>query len=457
MTQPWAPSLGVSYDTNNHQLELSYDANGNQLWDAQHATAYGWNVENRLATETSQAWPGPETFYSYDPWGRRVMKDVNGNPNGYEGGRGYEDGAWEFYFYGITGEKLATAVISYNSVGGLNWGPANYTYNVYFGGKLLNVNGAYVVTDRLGSVRARSSPWNGWTRMSYFPYGEERTATPDVADKFGTYFRDGAGQDYAGQRYYNNGTGRFWSVDPGGIRTASLSRPASWNRYAYVEGDPVNSTDRHGLFMCLDCGDNEDPDDPCDDDSTMIGCGGGGGNGWTSSGSGAGDQGGGSAPKPPRLGDLVAASIMDVLADLSKPDCAGDFKSVSKTLDELSHLGLKDYGEPSQATGANGVETSTGEYAQYNPFTKSINLNSNRSLNWADPTQGQMLINGTQTPTNYIAGELQFLGLPASTAMSGTQFMDMVILHELAHYDGTIGNPDVGSNEVKLWNDCVKQ
>ena len=36
--------------------------------------------------------------------------------------------------------------------------------------------------------------------------------------------------------------------------------------------------------------------------------------------------------------------------------------------------------------------------------------------------------------------------------MSATQFMDIVILHELAHYDGTIGNPDVGSNEVQLWN-----
>jgi RHS repeat-associated protein len=136
--------------------------------------------------------------------------------------------------------------------------------------------------------------------MSYFPYGEDRTSTPDSADKFGTYFRDGVGQDYAGQRYYNSGTGRFWSVDPGGIKTASLSRPSSWNRYAYVEGDPVNSTDRHGLFMCLDCGDNEDPDDPCDDDSTMIWCGGGGGGGGYSP-IGSGDQntgGGGSGLIP---------------------------------------------------------------------------------------------------------------------------------------------------------------
>jgi RHS repeat-associated protein len=81
---------------------------------------------------------------------------------------------------------------------------------------------------------------------SYFPYGEERTSTPDGTEKFGTYYRDGPGQDYAQQRYYNNGTGRFWSVDPGGIGTADPSNPTSLNRYAYVNGDPVNFFDRYG-------------------------------------------------------------------------------------------------------------------------------------------------------------------------------------------------------------------
>ena len=93
-----APVLGVSYDVNNHQVGLSYDANGNQLADAQGATMFGWNVENRLATTTSSAWPGAETWYSYDPWGRRVMKDANADPYSENGGDGYTAGAWEFYF-----------------------------------------------------------------------------------------------------------------------------------------------------------------------------------------------------------------------------------------------------------------------------------------------------------------------------------------------------------------------
>jgi RHS repeat-associated protein len=82
--------------------------------------------------------------------------------------------------------------------------------------------------------------------FAYYPYGEERTTTPDGRDKFGTYFRDGVGQDYADQRYYNAGMGRFWSPDPGGIRTADPTDPGSWNRYAYTEGDPVNFGDPTG-------------------------------------------------------------------------------------------------------------------------------------------------------------------------------------------------------------------
>jgi hypothetical protein len=47
--------------------------------------------------------------------------------------------------------------------------------------------------------------------------------------------------------------GRFWSPDPGGIKTADASDPGSWNRYAYVGGDPVNYMDPGGLFRCKDC------------------------------------------------------------------------------------------------------------------------------------------------------------------------------------------------------------
>ena len=95
------------------------------------------------------------------------------------------------------------------------------------------------MTDRLGSVRANGDG----QRSNYYPYGQEMQATPDGRTKFATYYRDTPGLDYADQRYYANAGGRFLTPDPGGLSTADPSDPGSWNMYAYVKGDPVNSTD----------------------------------------------------------------------------------------------------------------------------------------------------------------------------------------------------------------------
>jgi RHS repeat-associated protein len=148
---------------------------------------------------------------------------------------------YTYTFYGITGQRLAT----------LNCNGSNYPaypnctitgQNVYYGKKLIVSGGVAVVTDRLGSVRADTQGES----FAYYPYGEERTATPDGRNKFATYFRDTIGQDYADQRYYNAGIGRFWNVDPdGGSGDASV--PLTWNRYSYANGDPVNHWDPSGL------------------------------------------------------------------------------------------------------------------------------------------------------------------------------------------------------------------
>ena len=92
---------------------------------------------------------------------------------------------------------------------------------MYFGGKLITKNGVTVVTDRLGSVRANS---NG-EKMSYWPWGEEQTTTSDGREKFGTYYRDAAGQDYADQRYYDLGKGRFWSAGSGWVEDGGPEEP----------------------------------------------------------------------------------------------------------------------------------------------------------------------------------------------------------------------------------------
>jgi RHS repeat-associated protein len=113
--------------------------------------------------------------------------------------------------------------------------------NAYFAGKLIVENGSVVATDRLGSLRANSNPDS--SNVKYFPYGAEQTATSEGVTKFATYTRDAVGQDYAEQRYYNAGMGRFWSPDRAAGNTGN---PGTLNRYAYVLGDPVNLSDPSG-------------------------------------------------------------------------------------------------------------------------------------------------------------------------------------------------------------------
>jgi len=107
-------------------------------------------------------------------------------------------------------------------------------YNAYGSGDYITL--ASVVADRLGSIG------------KFYPFGLERpSATGNDTEKFTGYFRDAStGLDYAQQRYHQPGVGRFMTPDPY-WGSASLTNPGSWNRYAYVGGDPVNHKDPSGL------------------------------------------------------------------------------------------------------------------------------------------------------------------------------------------------------------------
>ena len=74
------------------------------------------------------------------------------------------------------------------------------------------------------------------------------------------------GLDYADQRYYASGYGRFNTADQYQA-SAGPGDPGTWNRYAYVGGDPVNFADPGGRdrFSCAIYGSR------CD--SAMTDCG----------------------------------------------------------------------------------------------------------------------------------------------------------------------------------------
>ncbi|MBS1859877.1 MAG: hypothetical protein JST11_31190, partial [Acidobacteria bacterium] len=76
--------------------------------------------------------------------------------------------------------------------------------------------------------------------------GEERGTSAEGREKFGTYTRDSSGLDYADQRYYGVGTGRFGTPDPYKA-SAGVEDPSSWNRYSYVTNDPITFGDPEGL------------------------------------------------------------------------------------------------------------------------------------------------------------------------------------------------------------------
>src|ERR1035438_6506740 len=201
--------VGQPYDANGNMLgqTVTYMLNGQQITGPSNT----WDAENRLSF---QVLDGTPYQYTYDPSGRRVVTQ-NMAPFG---------GVVKTTFYGAAGERVT-------------WGATSESY-VRFAGRTISL-GTREVRDRLGSVRATETGQN----FQYMPYGEaEGGVVADGRVRFGTYVRDStpSAQDYAGARYYSNVYGRFFGADPGGIATANPNNPSSWNRYAYVGGDPVD-------------------------------------------------------------------------------------------------------------------------------------------------------------------------------------------------------------------------
>ncbi len=86
----------------------------------------------------------------------------------------------------------------------------------------------------------------------YLPFGEELNPPPSTnSHRFTGHERDKeTGLDYMLARYYSPaGTMRFASVDPGD--DTQLENPQSWNKYAYVENNPLKFLDPNGKFKVV--------------------------------------------------------------------------------------------------------------------------------------------------------------------------------------------------------------
>ena len=259
-----APTYSAVYDpsTNHPTGSGTVDANGNLLvYEGGGTVTY--DSRNRMAGVVGLY------QYSYDPGNKRVWRGV------WTSGTLATD---EMTFWSVSGQKLATYQL--NVTQNVN-PPTMYASqtgtNYYFGTKLIKNAGGYIGADRLGSIG------------HFYPFGQEKpSATQNGTEKFTGYFRDAeTGLDYAMNRYHNPGTGRFLTPDPYS-KSASASNPGSWNRYAYVQGNPINVTDPTGLFYdpneddagcyydegsgeyVCDGGDSGGDDEPLVDDGTLV-------------------------------------------------------------------------------------------------------------------------------------------------------------------------------------------
>ena len=218
------PNFQVAFDNNNQMFGFNYDANGNQLTAPGGATL-GYDADNRMTSYNSSS---VADYYEYHPSGWRV-------------GKAPYNAAGTLYLHGPGGQFLC----SYTSTSG-----GTYTEPIYFAGRLLytmtagaDASGNWagvdtIQTDRLGSVRGVNG---GSTTRNYYPFGEE-IGGPVQGDasqyKFASTYRDSAtGLDYAVNRYYASGMGRFLAADLSG---GSPMAPVGWNGYLYAAGDPVS-------------------------------------------------------------------------------------------------------------------------------------------------------------------------------------------------------------------------
>jgi RHS repeat-associated protein len=202
--------------TQSGSMPLAYDLNGNLTNDGLHT--YSWNARNQLTSIDS----GGAATYAYDPFGRRITKNISGMPSTnmlYDGMNPVQEISG-----GSPTANLLTGGVDEYFARSDSTGTSNYLPDA--------LGSTVALTDANGTVQ---------TQYSYDPFGSTTqsgaSSTNSVA--FAGRELDTAGLYYSRARYYSPALQRFISRDPigfgGGI-----------NLYGYAGNNPVGLVDPLG-------------------------------------------------------------------------------------------------------------------------------------------------------------------------------------------------------------------
>ncbi len=412
--------------TNNKMNGMIYDSAGN-LTDA----GGGW-------------------AFTYDATGQQATSAIGNVQNVYDGdrlrGKKTEYGVTTYYLRSSVLGGQIVAEIAANS----DWARGY----VYLGSELLAVQqaGVYWVHEDpfVKSKRITNSAGTVVSVVELDPWGGETNRSSNEAfqpQKFTTYTRDAIGSDDAMHRRYNRWSSRFEQPDPYD-GSYDLTDPQSFNRYAYVNNDPVNLVDPSGL----------DPDDPPpvnggtlgsvtvngsfdDGISTLI-----------MSGSGLFDNARHLSQTSLNFREglqnqqFLTDALDEVRRRLQNPECAKLFGGEKNAVKKLNELNFKP------------GTLKTGNIAKIEG--KDVTLDSGRFT-----AQGGKLAFASNIKESTVQGYPSTSFTLGTLTLTGTTFGAFILLHELGHrtkiygkYDNDGGsqydNLPTGANNEKIRAAC---
>ena len=204
---------------------FSYNQNGYLTNDCSHS--YVVNSSGRLNKIDT-------IILTYDALGRMVEEN--------------NSGAYTEIVYAPSGSKLAlmngatlkSAFVPLTGGGTAVYGPSGLAYYRH---------GDWLGSSRLATNPTQSSQPSYYFDTAYAPYGEYYANAGTTDLNFTGKNQDTAAGLYDfSNREYNYIQGRWAAPDPAGSAAVNLANPQTWNRYAYVAGNPLASTDPSGLF-----------------------------------------------------------------------------------------------------------------------------------------------------------------------------------------------------------------